>query len=62
MSGTILPNTEIRVETLTEITDVGTATNVILHVYVYETKDGVTRDVSNCYDIKVLAGTLEITE
>ncbi len=62
VSGTILPNTEIRVETLTEITDVGTAMNEILHLYVYETKDGVTRDVSSCYDIKVLAGTLKITE
>ncbi len=62
VSGTILPNTEIRVETISEITEVGTAVNQILHVYVYETKNGITKDVSSCYDIKALAGTLEITE
>ncbi len=62
VSGTILPDTDIRVETITEITDVGTALNQILHVYVYETKNGVTRDVSSFYDIRALHGTLEITE
>ncbi len=62
VSGTILPNTEIRVETIGEITEVGTAVNQILHVYVYETKNGITKDVSDCYDITALPGRLEITE
>lgn len=62
VSGTLLPNTDIFVETSSQITDVGKILNAIMHVYVYETKNGVTTDVSSCYEITVLTGYLEITE
>ena len=62
VSGTILPNTSIYVETSTQITDVGKISNRILHVYVYEAKNGGSTEVSSCYEITVLPGYLEITE
>ncbi len=62
VSGTVLPNTEIFVETSSQITDVGKILNNTKNVYVYETKNGVTTDVSSCYEITVIRGYLEITE
>ena len=63
VSGTVLPNTEIRIETLAEITDVGTITNGSARIYVYETRNGILYDdITDCYEITVLPGRLEITE
>lgn len=62
VSGTFLPNTQIYIETSSEITEPGKKLNEAKYVRVYENINGVFTDVSTCYSIEILPGILEITD